>query len=80
MSGWCVAKAAKLLLSAGRLLASRLPLVPNKDLLFANFAIIFIGQSEAVGDLIAFGAALTLLVHVVLFSAFGLAALVRKDL
>ena len=69
-----------LFLVATRLLVSRMPLVPSKDLLFANFAIIFIGQSEAVGDLIAFGAALTLLVHVVLFSAFGLAALVRKDL
>lgn len=69
-----------LFLVAARLVVARMPLVPNKDLLFANFAIIFIGQGEAVGDLVAFGAALTLLVHVVLFGALGLAALIRKDL
>ena len=32
-----------LFLSAGRMLVSRLPLLPNKDLLFANFAILLIG-------------------------------------
>ena len=63
-------------LAAGRLLVSRLPLVPNKDLLFANFAIILIGQGEALSGLMAFTAALTLLVHVafiMLFSLYGLA-------
>ena len=65
-----------LFLAAGRLLVSRLPLVPNKDLLFANFAILLIGQGEALSGLMAFTAALTLLVHVVfivLFSLYGLA-------
>ncbi|WP_375394026.1 hypothetical protein [uncultured Sphingomonas sp.] len=65
-----------LFLAAGRLLVSRLPLVPNKDLLFANFAILLIGQGEALSRLMAFTAALTLLVHVVfivLFSLYGLA-------
>ena len=46
-----------LFLAAGRLLVSRLPLVPNKDLLFANFAILLIGQEQALSELIAFSAA-----------------------
>jgi hypothetical protein len=67
-----------LFLAAGRLLVSRLPLVPNKDLLFANFAILFIGQDQALSELVAFSAALTLLVHMVLIGSFGLHGLVRK--
>jgi hypothetical protein len=55
-----------------------LPLVPNKDLLFANFAIILIGQGSQLSDLIAFTAALTLVYHVVLIVAFGLLAVVEK--
>ncbi|MGC6400397.1 hypothetical protein ACNI3Q_07440 [Sphingomonas sp. FW199] len=65
-------------LVAGRLLVFRLPLVPNKDLLFANFAIIFIGQREALSDLVAFGATLTLLVHIGLAIVFALSAVTRK--
>lgn len=68
-----------LFLSAGRLLVSRLPLVPNKDLLFANFAIILIGQGEELSELIALTAALMLAVHIVLIAAFGLIMLLRKD-
>jgi len=67
-----------LILSAGRLLASRLPLVPNKDLVFANFAILLIGQGEALANLVAVTAALTLVVHVVLFCLFGLFDVVRN--
>ena len=61
-----------LFLAAGRLLVSRLPLVPNKDLLFANFAIVIIGPDQALSELMAFTAALTLVVHVALIAAFGL--------
>jgi len=68
-----------LLLSAGRQLASRLPLVPNKDLLFANFAILLIGQGEALANLMAVTAALTILVHVVMVAVFGVADLIRKQ-
>jgi hypothetical protein len=63
-----------LFLAAARLLVSRLPLVPNKDLLFANFAILLIGQDQAVSELVALTAALTLLIHVVLIAAFGVQA------
>lgn len=61
-----------LFLAAARLLVSRLPLVPNKDLLFANFAILLIGQDHALSEVIAFTAALTLLVNIVLIAAFSL--------
>jgi hypothetical protein len=67
-----------LFLAAGRLLVSRLPLVPNKDLLFANFAIAVIGQDQALSDLVALTAALFLVTHVVLIAAFGTAALAKK--
>jgi hypothetical protein len=67
-----------LLLAATRLLVSRLPLVPNKDLLFANLAIVLIGQGDAVSRLVAFTAALTLLVHVALLAAMGLYALAAR--
>ncbi|MEG3181853.1 hypothetical protein [Sphingomonas sp. LT1P40] len=69
-----------LILAASRMLVSRLPFVPNKDLLFANFAIILIGQGQALSELLAFTAALTLLVHVMLIAGFGLLGLIRKDL
>ncbi|MFZ5748256.1 MAG: hypothetical protein ACOY45_11460 [Pseudomonadota bacterium] len=68
-----------LFLAALRMLASRLPFVPNKDLLFANFAIILIGRGDALSELVAFTAALTLLVHITLIGAFGLHALMRKQ-
>lgn len=59
-------------LSAGRMLFSRLPLLPNKDLLFANFAILMIGQDQALSELIAFTAAAVLLLHAVLVLGFSL--------
>ena len=68
-----------LFLAAGRLVVARLPLLPNKDLLFANFAIIFIGHGEALSDLVAFIATLTLATHAVLMAAFGLPALTRNE-
>lgn len=66
-------------LSAGRLLFSRLPLLPNKDLLFANFAILFIGQEGALANLIAFTAAAVLLVHIVLIAAFSIHRLATRS-
>jgi hypothetical protein len=62
-----------LFLVAGRQLVSRLPLVPNKDLLFANFAILMIGQDRTLSDLMAFTAASTLALHLALMAAFGVA-------
>jgi hypothetical protein len=67
-----------LLLSAARLLAWRLPLVPNKELLFANFAILVIGQGQALSELMALIAALTLCVHVALIAGFSVHALLTR--
>lgn len=66
------------LLSAARLLVTRLPVVPNKDLLFATFAIMVIGRGEALSELIAFTGALTLLVHVLLIAGMAANAVLRK--
>jgi hypothetical protein len=66
-----------LVLSAGRLLVSRLPLIPNKDLLFASFAVLLIGQDQALSEMIAFSAALTLAVHAALILTFTLIAVAQ---
>ena len=58
-------------LMAGRLLVSRLPFLPNKDLLFANFAILVIGHDRALSELMAFTAASTLLAHIAVVGIFG---------
>lgn len=67
-----------LFLAAGRMLVSRLPLVPNKDLVFANAAILLIGPHHPLADLIAFTAALTLVTHVALIALFGATALAAR--
>lgn len=67
-----------LMLSAARMLVSRLPLVPNKDLLFANFAITLIGNGHGLSALLAVTAALTLLIHAVLMAMFSLVSLFRN--
>jgi hypothetical protein len=69
-----------LVLAAAKQLVSRLPLVPNKDLLFANLAVLLIGRHAPVAHLIAIVTAGTLLVHLVLIVLFSLGhvAQVRK--
>jgi len=66
-----------LVLAAGRLLVSRLP-IPNKDLVFANLAILVVGPGHAVAELLAVVAALTLALHMALIAGFALWALVRR--
>ena len=63
---------AWLILSAVRLLVSRLPLVPNKDLLFANLAILMTGHNNAMGGMLAFMAALALVGHAVVMGVLGM--------
>ncbi|MEH3045971.1 hypothetical protein [Sphingomonas adhaesiva] len=60
-----------LFLVAGRQLISRLPLVPNKDLVFASFAILFIGEDQLLSDLMAFTAASILAMHVMVIALLG---------
>jgi len=66
-----------LLLAALRMIVSRLPLVPNKDLFFA-LSTPLIGQSDEVRNLVALTAGLTLVVHIVLVALFSLSGLLRK--
>jgi hypothetical protein len=66
-----------LLLSAGRLLVSRLPFLPNKDLVFAGAAIMVVGQDQALTEMIAFTAALTLLLHAGVVGGLSLAGYAR---
>ncbi len=69
-----------LMLAAARMLVSRLPFIPNKDLVFANITILLIGHGhgaghetgQALSDLVAFTAALTLAFHAAGMVAFGL--------
>jgi hypothetical protein len=68
-----------LLMAAGRLLVWRLPLVPNKEVAFATIAGVVIGQGEALSELMALIAALTLLAHVALIAAFSVHALVTRN-
>ena len=68
---------AWLMLSAVRMIVGRLPFVPNKDLLFANF-IGLLGVSQDLPMPVALIAGLTLVVHVLLLGAFPLAALFRS--
>lgn len=52
------------LLSALRLLLSRLPLLPNKDLVFAGLSVVIMGHDVEVATLMAMVASLTLAAHV----------------
>ena len=65
--GWWV------LLAAVRLLLSRLPLLPNKDLVFASVAVLLIGRSVAIDDLMTMMASLILATHLVVGAGLVLA-------
>ncbi len=68
-----------LLMAAGRLLVWRLPLVPSKELAFSFIAGIVIGQGQALTELMALIAALTLLAHVALIAGFSVQALLARQ-
>ena len=64
-------------LAALRLLVSRLPLVPNKDLLFAGVIALLLGHERDIGALMALMAGLILAMHLLLGSAIALVDLFR---
>jgi hypothetical protein len=64
--------------AAVRLLASRLPFAPNKEVVFASFALLLNGSGSSLTELMALFAALTLLCHIALIGVFSLHSLVRK--
>jgi hypothetical protein len=68
-----------LVMSALRMLVSRLPFVPNKDVLFAGFAVFLLGHEPQVGVLMTMMAALTLATHVVVGAGFAIADLITTE-
>ncbi|MCW1381384.1 hypothetical protein OLX02_00975 [Novosphingobium sp. KCTC 2891] len=70
---------AWLLLSTVRLLLSRLPLIPNKDIAFAGVAALLVGAQVKTGVMVAMLSMLTVAMHVVIFIILLLIDLVQKE-
>ncbi len=68
-----------LLLAAGRLLISRLPFLPNKDIMFAALAIVIIGHDGEIAELIALITSLLLLTHLVLATVLAIPEIARRS-
>lgn len=68
-----------LLYSTVRLLISRLPLIPNKDIAFAGVTALLAGKEVQTGVMIAMISMLIVATHVVLFIALMLLDLVQKE-
>lgn len=68
-----------LVLAAIRMLVSRLPFVPNKDVVFAGIAVLALGQDVELAALMAMMAALILSTHLLLALIFGLFDLVKGE-
>jgi hypothetical protein len=69
-----------LFLATLRMLVSRLPLVPNKDLVFAGVAVFTLGREGDIGSLMALVAGLVLVAHLIVGAFVLLADLVRPDI
>ena len=63
------------LLAALQLLVTRLPFVPNKDLVFAGIALFLVGHDSQVGELITLIATLILLTHLLIGGLLAIADL-----
>lgn len=68
-----------LYLSTLRLLVSRLPLMPNKDLLFAAAAVMMLGHEQDIGALMTLMAGLILATHLVLGSIIAINDLANPE-
>ncbi|MEO5938777.1 MAG: hypothetical protein ABIQ43_07175 [Sphingomonas sp.] len=68
-----------LLLSATRMMVSRLPFIPNKDLVFSTVTIALLGENSDLSSLMAFTAAAILLTHVVLAAGFAVQSLIKRE-
>ena len=64
-----------LLLAVFRLLISRLPALPNKDIIFAALGVFLFGSDQLIGIAIAKVALLTLIAHIVIGTVLTLAGL-----
>lgn len=68
-----------LLLSTVRLLLSRLPLIPNKDLAFAGLSTMLAGKEVQTGVMIAMISMLIVATHVVIFISLMILDLAQKE-
>lgn len=78
-----VALGAWVMLATLRLLVSRLPLIPNKEMVFAGLALMLIGRDSPVADAMALMASLFLAAHLAVGVALGAAELLpfgRREL
>lgn len=67
-----------LVLATLRMLVSRLPLVPNKDLVFAGIAVFLLGHDVEIAALMTMMAAIFLASNIVVGVAFGLVGLMES--
>lgn len=67
-----------LLLATIRLLLSRLPLMPNKDVVFAGLALLLVGAQQDVGALMTMMAGLVLIAHLTAGGALVVEAVIRR--
>ncbi len=68
-----------LLLATIRLLISRLPFVPNKDVVFAGLAVFILGHDIEIASLLTMMAGLILLTHLLVGSAFAATDLLKRE-
>ena len=73
-----IAIATWLLLSAARMLVSRLPMVPNKDLVFATIAGMLVGRHAQMAQMLALVAGMILVVHAALILGLALQGLLAR--
>ncbi len=67
-----------LLLATIRLLISRLPFVPNKDVVFAGLAVFMLGREVEIASLLMLMAGLILLTHLLVGTAFAATDLLQR--
>ncbi len=67
-----------LVLAALRMLISRLPLIPNKDVVFAGLTVVLLDHQAPVGELMAMMAGLLLLTHLCIGAIFGAVDLAER--
>jgi len=68
-----------LLLATIRLLVSRLPFVPNKDVVFAGLAVFMLGHEVEIASLLTLMAGLILLTHLLVGTACAATDLLRRE-
>ena len=65
------------MLSTVRLVLSRLPLVPNKDVLFAGVAVLLVGRDAEIAEILALIASLLLAAHLLVGILMGLSGVLK---